>query len=84
MFIKSIANQTVSKELNTSSPELEQEKEIRQEEATLMDELIDATEDHYACKVCDKYFTGREFVVKHIQHHHNAKVEGVTMTVGKS
>ena len=49
-----------------------------------MDDLIDATEDHYACKVCDKYFNGREFVVKHIQHHHNAKVEGVTMTVGKS
>lgn len=77
-----MTDRTVSKELNVSSPELEQEKEIRQEEATLMDQLIDAKEDHFACKVCDKYFNGREFVVKHIQHHHNAKVQGVTMVVG--
>lgn len=78
-----MTNRSLSKELNASSPELEKEKEIRQEESTLLEQLIDASEDHYACKVCDKYFNGREFVVKHIQHHHNAKVEGVTMTVGK-
>ena len=78
-----MTNRSLSKELNASSPELEKEKEIRQEETTLLEQLIDASEDHYACKVCDKYFNGREFVVKHIQHHHNAKVEGVTMIVGK-
>lgn len=81
-FVQSMENRRISKDLATESEELLAEREIRKEEAGLVEDMISVKEGVFACKECDKYFNGRDYVIKHIRQNHNNKVEGVTLPVG--